>query len=204
MTTGFKLTTGWPEMTLLLSSRLFSKRLQRELLKAAALAGMAGAKAGRKAIQSGKFAKNAALTVALKGSDAPLKGTAAGGLFQAITYKVVRWDQVFVGVLRTDGKYNIAETVHNGKAIKVTAKMRDLFRVLWLASAGKLDASKLDGRAAELFDKFKDWRPLRAGTNVINIPARPFMQVAFSDPSFQAAVRRVWTAAIAKAMTRAA
>jgi hypothetical protein len=113
-----------------------------------------------------------------------------GDLWQAITSKQRRWDRVFVGLLQTDALFNIGRALHEGATIPVTKKMRAMFFYLWLASQQAQGHRtgrpvRLTGRAAELFDRFKDWKPLRDTTTAIKIPPRPFIAEALNDDAKQ-------------------
>ena len=147
--------------------------------------------------------KNAALTRAIKGSAKPLVDNS--DLFKAVTSKTLGVFKVFAGVLRTEGVYNIAKTLHEGVDIPVTKKMRSLFYVLWLASQDAADGGSrlkgaVGGRAAELFAKFQDWKPLGVNTAVIRIPARRFLQGITKDPQLRTSVEEGWSHAIQRAL----
>jgi len=147
----------------------------------------------RKKIQNGKdFERNADLTIALKGEDKPLVGRGTAELFKSITLKKIDPYEAFVGVLRTDDGFNVAATVHDGVAIKVTEKMRGMFFYLWLASEGRISPDKLTGRAAELFAIQQVWFPLSKETTTIVIPSRPFVDVALADPALRRRMEDNW------------
>jgi hypothetical protein len=150
----------------------------------------------RKTIQSGGgFKKNAPLTKSIKGSQKPLVDS--GLLFQSITSRVEDDFTVFVGVLRTSGEYNIAVTLHEGVQERVTPEMRGMFFMLWRASEGEIDASKLTGRAAILFARMPNgWKPLAAETQFIIIPGRPFFVVAFKNTQMIKRARDNWKKAL--------
>lgn len=150
----------------------------------------------RQTIQSGKsLQRNAALTQAIKGDNKPLVDQ--GALFQQITSKVVDDFTVLAGVLRTSGAYNVGLIVHEGATIKVTPKMRGLFFVLWKASEGMLDPGQLEGRAKELFEQMSEgWLPLNANTEVIVIPPRPWIRIAFNNTQMIKQVRDNWKQAM--------
>jgi hypothetical protein len=175
----------------------FTTALRKNVRVATTLNGKIGEAVLRKVIQSGgKLKPNAPLTKSIKGSSKPLVDS--GLTFQAITSKVQDDFTVFIGVLRTSEKYHLVVTLHEGETIRVTPAMRGMFFNLWRASIGEIDSSKLTGRAAELWKrKPGGWYPLREDTQVIVIPARPFMRIAFSDPQFKKLVRDNWSKAIA-------
>lgn len=194
---------GWEKYrkaieTLASNSQGFKKAIGR----AAGIVGQLGIKEVRNAIKKGSYEKNAELTAAIKGSSSPLRGTAAGGLFQAITSQVQSWDRVFVGVLRTSQQYNIAAIVHNGAVVPVTDKMRGLFAALARASEGA--NITLGERAAYLFSKYQEWTGLRSTTTSIVIPARPFFKVAFENENFQRSIIEKWISLLEKAIREVA
>lgn len=155
----------------------------------------------RQGVKRGIPPKNAALTVAIKGSSKTLVDH--GDLFQALAIDQPDWREAFIGIKKTEGVYNIAKTLHEGETIPVTDKMRGLFYVLWLASVAHKTGGgtiPLTGRAAQLFSRFKDWSPLKAETRAIKIPARPFIRNVFEDAAIKAAIIKKWEDAIAAAM----
>lgn len=87
--------------------------------------------------------------------------------------------------------------VHEGAQTKVTPKMRGMFFALWKASKGELDPGKLTGRAKELFEKMQDgWLPLSKDTEVIVLPGRPWVEIAFRDARMARQVRENWKQAL--------
>lgn len=186
-------------MEMALDAKKFDKNAKALLRKASVLNGKLAEKRIRQALASGDFAPNAALTIAIKGSTKPLVDQ--GQLFQFITSKVVRDTTVFVGILRTDEHYNIAVALHEGVTIRVTPAMRGLFFILWQASTGKFDPSKLTGRAAELFERMPDgWRPLKDSTRSIVIPPRPFITRALAAADFKEKIKGNWRMALREAI----
>jgi hypothetical protein len=175
----------------------FDKVTRKNLRIATALNGKVGEALLRKAIQSGaKLKPNARLTKLIKRSKKPLVDQ--GLLFQSVTSVVHDDFTVFVGVLRKSEGYNLIETLHEGKEIKVTPEMRGMFFMLWRASIGEIDPSKLTGRAAELWKRMPGgWKPLAADTVVIIIPSRPFIRIAFSNTQMIKQVRDNWKKALA-------
>lgn len=150
----------------------------------------------RSAIRGGRgFAKNAALTQAIKGSNKPLVDD--GTLFQGITSKVIDDFTVFAGVLRTDKNFNVAAAVHEGAQVKVTPAMRRMFFMLWKASTGGIDPGQLTGRAKELFGRMQEgWLPLTSSASVIVIPPRRWVEVAFRNTQMTKLVRQNWERAM--------
>jgi hypothetical protein len=187
MKTIFKKDKNWKKLEKILGTNVLNKIVRKNIRTASRLNGKIYEKHLRNTIKSGKFEDNAQLTQLIKGDNKPLVGFEPGAtLFKSVTSKVLGTnnpflDFVFVGVLRTSENYNIALTVHYGKTISVTEKMRGLFLVLASASQGKLDSSKLTGRAKTLFGYFKKWKPLNNNTTKIIIPPREFVDEAFKD-----------------------
>lgn len=175
--------------------------LKRHLRKASGVNGKLMEAEARQVIRTGRgLAKNAALTAALKGENKPLVGFTSE-MFRAITSKVVGPDTVFVGVLRTDGAYNIAKIVHDGQNIPVTESMRWMFFYLWKASDGSIPPSKLTGRAAELWNQMPGgWKPLADSTTFIVIPSRPFLDIAFQSAKFKTRANDNWQMAVRAAI----
>lgn len=190
----------WDRYSKALDSSRFRRIARRHLRIATERNGLEAQATIRRLIRSGAFASNAVLTKEIKGSGKPLVDNATS-LFQAITSKIETDTSIFVGVLQTDGFYNIALALHDGRAISVTPKMRLMFRVLHWVSIGNMDPSELDGRAAELWrQKPGGWLPLKESTVVIILPPRFFILRAFDDPKLKKRARINWTRAINNAM----
>lgn len=171
--------------------------INKHLIRATTRNGNQVAALARQVIKSSPYAKNADLTISLKKSSRPLVDSAS--LFKAITSKRVSDFEVFVGVLRTNKSYDIAETLHGSigspyaKLIPVTAKMRMMFLLLHKASIDPKFVEYLKGRAKELWDlKPGGWSQLKEGTTHIKIPSRPFMEIAIRDPKTIEIVKRNW------------
>ena len=149
--------------------------------------------------------KNAALTLALKRGRSPLVDE--GDLFNAIKMERVSETLVFVGINKAAGEYDLAVLLHEGGAIPVSQRMRNMFFLLWLASRQERGESglyvQLTGRAAELFEKHQDWYPLRPATRAIVIPPRPFVTQAFGDKKIRDMIRGEWINGIKRAAKKA-
>lgn len=195
--TGYQV-TGLVEWRNITDANAFQKRLVRNIRRATKLNALATVKEMRATIQSGDFKPNAPLTVAIKGSGKPL--VAGGDLFQSVSMEELNPDEIFVGVKRTEGAYDLVEVIHNGATIPVTPAMRWMFLMLAKASDGEMDPGKLDGRAAELFGKFQGWKPIANSTSAIVIPARPFAEVAFAKPALIKLCQDNWAQAIQLAL----
>lgn len=198
----FKKTKDWKKF-----ERAFGpksrKIIKKHMMRATLLNGKILEKEIRQLIQEGKFLANAPLTEAIKRDNKPLVGVETGAqLFKAITSKAMTGDTpfksaVFVGVLRSNDFYNVARTIHDGKTIAVTERMRGLFLGLSLASQGKIDRSQLSKRGRDLFDYMnKGWKPLRKSTTRIVIPPREFIDDVFKDGSAKKLAIKNWQQAL--------
>lgn len=191
MSTGFKL-SGFDRLRVILSPRRVKAAFRDEVRKATGRNALLVQAAIRRQISHGTFAKNSALMEAIKGGNAPLRDK--GDLFNSVAVQVVSPTEAFVGILRKQAAYNIGVALHQGCVIRVSDRMRALFFLLFLASQGR--APKLEGRAAELFARFKDWKPISWSTNTIVIPPRPFIRRALEDKSLKAKVAANWRMAV--------
>lgn len=190
---------GWGSFKKAIKPEHAGPIIEAHVGKALQLAGKILEAAQRKRIKTGMPPPNAPLTIAIKGSSKPLADR--GDLFGANKSTAVAWNKVFVGVLATEGVYDIARTIHDGKVIPVTDKMRGLFTVLWMASIGSIEPSALTGRAAELWSRMPGgWHPLDENTKVIVIPARPWIKDTFEDPAIQKKVEKILNAAVKHAI----
>jgi hypothetical protein len=198
-----KMDKGWERMAKALDPKLFEAALRRHIPKATKLNGLLAVARMRQELRNGEFAKNAPLTVFIKGSDKPLVD--GGDLFQGITMEQINDFTVFVGVRRTDRRYDIAKAIHEGATIRVTPAMRGMFFMLWRASEGQIEPSALEGRAAELWSRHPGgWKPLKATTTVIVIPGRPWTEHAFDDGVLKRQAQKNWEEAIAAALREVA
>lgn len=193
MAASFKV-KGMKGLVVALDPFKFASASREAIRKATALNGKLAEAEMRKQIQGGIKPSNAALTQAIKGGDKPLVDSSE--LFQSVTSRVLSDTEVFVGVLRNNGAHNIAVVVHEGVAIKVTPAMRSMFFYLWKASIGQMDPSKLTGRAAELWQRNQDWKPLLPSTTAITIPARPFVEHTFQSARLKGIARYNWERAM--------
>ena len=188
--------TKWKRFQIALSPTKFKKKLQISVGKATGINGEL-VKAGiQRGIRRGRKPMGAELTILIKGSSKPLVDR--GDLFGAITSKQTDWKTAFVGVLRNNEAFNLAEALHEGANIPVTPAMRALFTMLWWASTGKLAPEKLTGRARVLWERAPGiWLPLSGSTGVIHIPPRPFIQKTFNSTKLKKAIRENWNNAVA-------
>lgn len=170
--------TGWKEFEMAIKGPKFEKALQKHVGRATTKSAQMLQKEVRKTIKQADFTKNAMLTVAIKRSSKPLVDR--GDLWQAVKAVTESWKRATVGIKYMHNQYDIAKLLHDGGTVPVTEKMRTMFFYLWLASMSEQGlrtgpAPVLSGRAAELFERFQDWKPLRPSTRAIRIPARPFI-----------------------------
>lgn len=201
MATQFKI-KGLKKWQYAIDARGFDKTSRIYMRRATKLNGLVAERLQRKTIQSGQnLKKNAALTVLIKGANKPLVDS-PGGLFQSITSEVIDDFTAFAGVLRTNDSFNVGIALHEGYQMNVTRDMRSLFIVLWKASTGQLDPSKLKGRAKELFERLShSWLPLKKDTSVIVVPPRRWIKIAFSNTQMVKQCRDNWKQALERSFS---
>lgn len=198
MSTKIKLSKDWKKLEKALSKS--GPVVRKHIRRATQFIGKKGEALIRNEITNGNYEPNRPLTVALKGGrNEPLKGTRAGApLFKSITSKIIDDFTVFIGVLQTNEGYNIAVTIHEGKTIKVTEKMRNMFYVLWLKSIKP--SVQLTGRAEELWEQMPGgWLPLKKETTSIHITSRPFIKKVWNDGELQKIATIFWNEALSAA-----
>lgn len=197
-------TYGFKEYSMALDPKRFNAMVRKHVRQANMRIGAMGQKIIRGVIKDGtELEPNRPLTVAIKRSKKPLVDR--GDLWQSITFKILDDLTVFVGILQESEDYNIAKILHDGIAIPVTPDMRGLFYSLWQASEGKLPPSKLSERGQQLYERMpRGWKPLKETTTAIIIPARPFIQIAFSKPDLEQYADKAWRAAINAALAEQA
>lgn len=197
MAAGVKKIGAWKRLRAMLTPSILNKKLKREVRVATGVNAQFVMAQVQKGIQSGVDPANRPLTMMVKQAGKPLVDTAA--LFNAITFRMMNYKTAFVGVLRTNDAANVAEAVHEGVTFKVSAAMRMLFRYLYWASVTG-DPSKLTGRAVELWNLHPGgWYPLKASTDKIKVPARPFLRKVFNDPAVLDFVAEQWRQAVLRA-----
>lgn len=192
----FKFDTGWQK----LQKALHYRQIRENVSRALALNAKLVEKRMRSELTRGVPPRQSALQKYIKGSSKP--GIDHADMWKAITSQQVKPDYYFIGVLRTSDSYNVAEIVHNGAVMTVTPAMRGLFFMLWLVDSGRMDPAKLNGRAAELYERRKgEWKPLRPGTSRISIPARRFVARTMADQKLKQKIKDNFTQAIAAALS---
>ncbi len=201
----FKKDSGWKKFEKALGPRRFNQILSKNMNRALKINCLIMVAKTREVIKEGNLEANAPMTIAVKGENKPLVGYKAGAtLFGSITH-AIQGDFGFVGVLKSDNNYSIAETLHEGKAIKVTPAMRGLFLALWQAGKGKLDPNKLTGAARDMYEQSNTaWLPLKPTTTAIIIPSRPFIANAFLKTENRKLVENNFERALAKTFSEMA
>ena len=159
-----KLSGDWSRLDQILNP----SRIAAGVQQAAARVGNYGASEVKKGIVSGapggqKFVPNSSMTTARKGSSKPLIDK--GDLVGSITYQVVDNNNVFVGVKKGD-EANIAAVHEFGCTIQVTPKMRAYFHYQGIH--------------------------LKASTQFIVIPPRPFLRPVLLSSDFKTGVAEIY------------
>lgn len=189
MSTTFKLNAGFDKLRDILNPGKFRKRLNLNIGKAVQLNAKLVEKAIRNELKTGMSPRQSALSAYIKGSSKP--GIDNADLFKAVTSTKMKLMTYFVGVLRTNGAFNIAELVHFGATIEVTPAMRGMFFMMWLVDKGRMPESSLSGRAAELYRRRKGgWKPLKRSTTRIVIPERRFVTRAMANATLKKKIAR--------------
>ena len=147
-------------------------KLAEGIRQAAARVGNYGASQVKKGIVSGSpggqtFAPNSPLTIARKGSSKPLINH--GDLVGSITYQIIDSENVFIGV-KKGKEVNIAAVHEYGCTIRVTPKMRAYLHYQGVH--------------------------LKPSTQMIYIPARPFLRPVLNSSDFKAKVAEIYIEAI--------
>lgn len=198
---------GWTPFRKAIDPTAFGARLERQVGAATRVNAYLVARRIRKSIKDRIPPGNADLTTAIKRSTKPLVDR--GDLWKAISAQVVDWKTGFAGLLRTARTtpraelVNLGVVLHEGTSIRVTDRMRRMFRALANAtSSGGADASKLRGRARELYDRNPAvrWRPIADSTTVIRIPGRPFLRDALEDQELRREIVQNWAQAVRRAL----
>lgn len=163
-----RLTGDWPTVRQLFNARGFQRRYKLNLQKFLKTTGIAVVGLMTKVVlRESPFAGNAALTVAMKGSDVPLVDN--NDMVQSFAWEI-KGDEVFSGVKRGAANFNVAAIVHEGATINVTKKMRGFFLFLHSQNSEIL--------------------PLSPKTRRIIIPGRPFAQATHDDSRLRPFVDR--------------
>jgi hypothetical protein len=179
---------NFDQLKRILDANRFTKTFKDQVRQATKTNALTAADAIKVAIAQGLTPDNHPLTEILKGSSRPLVD--GGDLSASIHGKAINWNLAFIGVLKNVkkkglpfaskkalmGQIAIAAILHEGIDIKVTDKMRRFFTIMAMKHPGKV-------------------KPLKAGTSVISIPGRPFLEEAFAA-SLVAIYRANWEEAV--------
>lgn len=204
--TAFTMVGQWDKLRVSLDPGMFQSRERAAIRQATKQNGAYVRMMIKKSIHK-SWTQNALFTRRIKGSSKTLFDF--GDLHGAITYKVINWDSVFVGVMKqakakSGAKLaNVTEAIHDGATINVTPKMRSMFWYLYMVSIGKMPESKLTGRAKSIWERWRGKtiiKPLRASTTTIRIPKRPFMRKVFESRTVKSWVKQNWVRAIDRAL----
>lgn len=199
---------GFKAFRAALGSSRVNRVIQKNMRRRTQEIGLRAQKAVRYDIRSGEILPPlAGLTLSIKSPKTkPLVDR--GDLWQAVTSKVIDWSTVFVGVLQSNGVYNIAKALHDGVSITVTQRMRNLFFLLWLTSFGKRDPALLADRAAEIWARVSRTKqlilPIADTTSTIVIPSRPFIRRTFEQEGMAVMARQLWEQGLQDAMNELA
>ena len=163
-----KLSGDWGRLETILNP----SRIAAGIQQAAARVGNCGASEVKKGIVNGapggqKFAPLSPITIARKGSSKPLIDK--GDLVGSVTYQVIDVNNVFVGV-KKGKEANIAAIHEFGCTIGVTPKMR----------------AYLNHQGIHL----------RASTQYIVLPPRPFLRPVLQSEEFKSKVAEIYIQAI--------
>lgn len=191
----FQMGKGWKEYMNATDAKRFQAKFARMRRKALQLVAV---EIMEWAIESGSsnFARNAQLTIEIKGGSTPMRDQRKL-LRKALKTKMVGQSAVFIGVPQGSRYFGIVKGLHDGMTIPVTEKMRLMFFALAAVSNGTAPASMLTGRAKELYKrKPTGWRQISRGTKVIRIPGRPFIAEAFDNPYSKALILRRFSEAV--------
>lgn len=204
----FKITGDWKKFQDLVKSRKFQGRLRSEIRRATELNALLARNEMRRNIKEGRFKGNARLTTLLKKSRKALFNH--GDLMNGITHRMMSDHEAIIGVMRgaisSIGELvDLVEIIENGSTIKVTPAMRGMFFYLWRAGQGEIPRSQLTGRAAEIAEglsgrRLSQIRPLKASTQEIVIPARPFIRRTMKSRKLRKEMKRNWERAIQRAL----
>ena len=162
------LTGDWGKLEALLNPAKLSAGIKQAALRV----GNYGASEVKRGIVSGapggqKFAPNSPITIERKKSSSPLIDN--GDLVGSVTYQVIDDNNIFIGV-KKGKEANIAAVHEFGCTIRVTPKMR-----AYLHHQGI---------------------HLRASTQYIHIPARPFLRPVLQGEDFKAKAAEIYIKAI--------
>lgn len=198
---GMTFTGDWKKFEKLFTPGVFQRNLQKNINIVTQRASLYVSGKIRDRMKSGQYISNKPLTIAIKGSSKPLIGLTST-LWKSITGKRISWDKGIAGVLRTDGKLNIAKMIHNGGTIRVTPKMVNMFKLLSRYTQnmfkGNYVLPALRGRAAALWALNQVWYSINKAA--ISIPSRPFIRKTWDDERIRSYVRSLYARGVNQAL----
>lgn len=188
---------GFKEFGRMLDPRRFTAALKQEVMKATVENAKFLEQEVKAAIDGARIGpNNKPLTVMIKKRDHPLLDS--GRMREAVEAVIVDWKTASVGIPSSSPSYKVAKWVSEGRSVPVTDRMRQMFKMLWLVSEGRLEPSRLQGRAAELWSRSTGpWYPLSDNTRIIRIPPRPFIELTTKRPDVKAKIRKTYATALA-------
>lgn len=175
----------------------FYRHMRRHIPRTTGLNARLAADKIKRVLRSGSsdMAKNASLTIMIKDSSRPLIDV--GDFVHSITAQKIDDWTAWVGISSDHPEAGLMQMLHEGATIRVTPAMRGMFFMLWKASTGQMDSSKLTGRAAELFARQPaGWLPLKETTTAIVIPGRPWTKIASEDTGLKQQMKSNWEMAL--------
>jgi hypothetical protein len=197
---GAKLTGDWRALMRALDPARVKAAIHKEVAKANARIGLKGRALVVKSIRARDYAPNSPITIAIKGSSAPLVDK--GDLIQSITYSVPEWYRLRIGVLKqTPAQLNIARILHEGAVIDV--RKHPKVRAAVMAQVAKKLGEKRRGASkkvtTEAAAQLATSRSRPAGHLWI-IPGRPFLRRPLTSPAMKRIAREEWRIAVRKAL----
>lgn len=130
----------------------------------------------RRRIRSRRYARNAKVTLMIKGRKPPLIQT--GELHRAIEREIISSFKAKVGI-RPGENAKLAKILHEGATVKITPKVR-------AAIFGKIKAA--GGSIKRL--------PSKKSKGILRIPPRRFLSEVFSDKKLRMEMNRNWEMAV--------
>ncbi len=203
MAGGARLIGDWRQLMRALDPARVRASIHREIEKANHKIGLAGRAFVVKSIRARDYAPNSPLTIAMKGSSAPLVDR--GDLIQGITHDVPSWDRVRVGVLRksTNGAtlVNVAAILHEGAVIDI--RKHPKVRAAVMAKLGKRLGEKRRGASEKATVDAAAQLAIgatRPGGHLWIIPGRPFLRKPLTSAAMRTFTRDAWRAAVRRAL----
>lgn len=197
---GATLIGDWRRLKAALDPERLRARLHREIAAANKRIGLKGRALVVKSIRARDYAPNSPITIAIKGSSAPLVDR--GDLIQSITYSVPEWYRLRIGVLKqTPAQLNIARILHEGAVIDVRKhpKVRAAVMLKLADRLGKKRTGASKKVTTEAAAQLATARSRPAGHLWI-IPGRPFLRKPLTSAAMRRIARDEWRIAVRKAL----